>query len=1278
MLKKVIGRFWRISILGLVIVGFMSVTACVGHTTPALLNLPNTPAVGITRVTSSGTEVGETSLGSQLLTNDNSPARVTIDRPIRFERVGLDDGLSQSTVFCILQDSQGFMWFGTQDGLNKYDGYSFIVYRKDPEDPNSLSDSWISTMIEDHNGAIWLGTRQGGLNRLDRETGKISIFQNNPKDPESISHNVIFALQEDREGNLWIGTYYGLNKYDSQTGKFTRYLHDPNNPDSLGDNMVQSIYLDSKDRLWVGTTKGLDRLDPQSGKFIHYHLIDPKDPENTGVNVIQSIYQDRQGILWLSTSGGVSRFDPEKENFTLFQHNPNELHSLADDKVNSIYQDRAGDLWIGMDNGLDLFNQQDGTFQHYKKDLTDPYSLSDNTIFSIYEDRSGVVWFGTFGGGVNKFDWERIKFSHYKADPNNPNSLSDNSIFAIYEDRDGILWIGTYQGGLNRFDRLTGKFTHYLNDPNDSNTIINNEIYAIYQDRDGSLWIGTCGGLDKYEPKEGRFVHYTYSLNNPKSLSNNMILAIYQDREGKLWVGTQDGGLNQFDPSSGEFTRYQNVSDNPDTISQNAISAIIEDQAGQLWIGTFNAGLNRFDRQKNAFIHYYNDSSKPQSLSNNSVLSMYQDREGALWVATGGGGLNKYDPATDSFTHFSQKDGLPNDVIYGILEDKQGNLWLSTNKGVSKFSPTTKSFKNYDISDGLQSNEFNMGAYFQSPSGEMFFGGVNGFNAFYPDQIKNNTYKPPVVLTTLTQDGELVDESKSVEAFKEITLKWPNNYFEFEFAALSYADQNKNQYAYKLEGFDKNWNYIGTQRNGKYTNLPGKTYTLLLKGSNHDGIWNEEGTSIKINVVPPFWETWLFRGIVALVVVISVIGGYRIRVKSIETRSEQLERQVRERTQEIEYRNQEMQALYQADERMLRYINLDQVLQTLVDVAVDMMKADKSAVFVWNERREKLIMRVVRGFNPQSKTTLCFSKGEGIIGDVAIHGEPIIINDMDADPRLKNERPEVMQCLLEENIQSFMHLPIKIENRVFGIFNICSTRPRAFGEDEQRLFTALTQRAALSIENAQLFEQTKELAIIEERGRLARDLHDSAKQKAFAALAQLGAAGGIINNDPPLAKKHLVEAENLVYDVLQELVFLIQEMYPLALKEKGLLSMLREYIFEWENRNDITVDLKINGEHRLPLEVEQALYRIIQESLANVARHSQASKVDISLIYNTVTVEVNITDNGKGFDLTNKQTGLGLQSMNERVKMIQGTMKINSAPGKGTSVIITAPLNHNI
>jgi len=411
--------------------------------------------------------------------------------------------------------------------------------------------------------------------------------------------------------------------------------------------------------------------------------------------------------------------------------------------------------------------------------------------------------------------------------------------------------------------------------------------------------------------------------------------------------------------------------------------------------------------------------------------------------------------------------------------------------------------------------------------------------------------------------------------------------------------------------------------------------------------------------------------------VISVIGGYRVRVRSIETRSEQLERQVRERTQEIEHRNQEMQALYQADERMLRYINLDQVLQTLVDVAVDMMKADKSAVFVWNERREKLVIRVARGFNPQSKTALCFSKEEGIIGDVAIHGSPIIINDMNADPRLKNERPEVMQCLLEENIHSFMHLPIKIENKVFGIFNICSIRPRAFGEDEQRLFTALTQRAALSIENAQLFEQTKELAVIEERGRLARDLHDSAKQKAFAALAQLGAAGGIINNNPPLAKKHLVEAENLVYDVLQELVFLIQEMYPLALKEKGLLTMLREYIFEWENRNDITIDFKINGEHRLPLEVEQALYRIIQESLANVARHSQASKVDISLIYNTVTVEVAIIDNGKGFDLSKIQTGLGLQSMNERVKMIQGTLKINSAPGKGTSVIITAPLNHN-
>ena len=414
-------------------------------------------------------------------------------------------------------------------------------------------------------------------------------------------------------------------------------------------------------------------------------------------------------------------------------------------------------------------------------------------------------------------------------------------------------------------------------------------------------------------------------------------------------MGWNDNGLNRFDRQSGRSLRYLACSSDPGCLSDNQVTTIYEDRDGRLWVGTFDGGLNLLDRATGKFKVFKNEPHNIQSLSNNSVMAIYQDNRGDLWIATAGGGLNKFHYETETFAHYQELEGLPNDVVYGILEDNGGNLWLSTNKGISRFDPLTGSFKNYDVTDGLQSNEFSMFSYFKTRSGEMFFGGVNGITMFFPEQIMDNSYIPPIVLTSLTQAGENAISRRGAETIQEVTFYWPRNFFEFEYAALSYAQPEKNQYAYMLEGFDKDWIMMGTRRFGRYTNLPGRTYTLRIKGSNNDGIWNEEGIAIKIRIVPPFWETLWFRGTAALVLFVVMVGGFRLRVKNIEARSRELEYQVKERTKEIERRNQEMDALSLADERMHRYLALDQVLQTLVDVAVDMLKADKSAVFVWDE-----------------------------------------------------------------------------------------------------------------------------------------------------------------------------------------------------------------------------------------------------------------------------------------------------------------------------------------
>jgi signal transduction histidine kinase/sugar lactone lactonase YvrE len=736
-------------------------------------------------------------------------------------------------------------------------------------------------------------------------------------------------------------------------------------------------------------------------------------------------------------------------------------------------------------------------------------------------------------------------------------------------------------------------------------------------------------------------------------------------------VGTSRG-LYIFDPVAETFTLFAFSKDEPAPFSEDQIMTVTQDSIGNLWVGTFDNGLFKLNRALNANTHYKNQSDTLTSLSNNSILVIHQDSNETIWVGTIGGGLNRYNVDKDTFTRFTEKNGLPNDVIYGILEDEDGNLWLSTNFGLSRFNPATQTFRNYTANDGLQSNEFNQNAFTKSRNGFMYFGGINGFNVFKPSEIRNDPAPPPVVLTGLSsQDGQsLLEDNQTTEYLKEVTIRWPQDSFEFEFVSFAFQQPNKNQYSYKLEGFDASWNQIKSKRIGRYTNLPGGTYTLRLRGSNSDGVWNQNGQSIKIIIVPPFWETWWFRALVVLGLGVSIAGGLRWRVKSVESRNRELERVVQKRTADLEKRTREIEALYQADEKILRNVTFNQVFQTLVDVSVSLLKADRSVVFVWSEEEHKILPRVSHGFRPETLSALKYEEGEGMVGQAMKTGEPLIISDL----KIKDLRSDVQTVIRAEGIQSFAHFPIIVDGKVTALFNVGYTRPNALNEDNIRLFTALVQRASLSIANMELFEQTKDLAVMEERNRLARDLHDSAKQKAFAALAQLGTANGLWKSKPDGVQPHLKEAETLVYEVIQELTFLIQEIYPIALQEKGLPTTLREYVYEWENRNDAEINLTVRDERVLPLDTEQAIYRVIQEALANISRHSRARRVDVSLVYNIDSLQVHIADDGCGFDMNQKAKGLGFRSMRERISSIRGNIQIQSAPGQGTRLIVQLPI----
>ncbi len=781
---------------------------------------------------------------------------------IKFEHITSDNGLSQNSVYCIIQDRKGFLWFGTDGGLNKYDGYDFTVFKSDDSDSGTISNNTITSLLEDSDGNLWIGTLNG-LNKYDSLTETFVRYLNEPDDPNSISSNAILSLFEDSKGNLWIGTDGGgLNKLDRNTSKFTAYRNDPLNPNSLSYDQVRAIFEDSEGLLWIGTEgAGLNCFDPEKQIFTVYQH-DETNSGSLGNNEVWSIHEDGNGVLWIGTHNGLDRFDKKIEVFSHYKHVPGNPNSISDNIVFSVLGEDRGKLWICTNNGgLNLFDIKSEKFTRYQNDPASPTSINANRVRSIYKSRDGILWVGTDGGGINKYDPQQDKFRLYRHNAANPNSLSENKVRAFFEDHNGILWIGT-DYGLNRFNRRKNQFRRFFHDSRNPGSLSSNRIRAIVEDSKGDLWVGTNGGgLNKLRRNTGTFIHYRHDPDKPRSLSGDVIWSMLEDRNGNLWIGTYIHGLNRFDRETETFKSWQWEKDNPQSISDNLIRTIYEDRFGVLWIGTDN-GLNRFNSADESFTLFQHDPKHTGSLSANRVRSIHEDKQGNLWVGTYGGGLNLFDRKSETFRHYKKRDGLPDDVVYGILSDDNGNLWLSTNNGLSAFNIRNNSFRNFDTGDGLQSSEFNGGAFHKSrKTGEMFFGGVDGFNAFHPDSIQNNSNIPPIVFTDCIRynvggiAGKTISE-KGISGKKHIKLKYNNSILTFEFAALNYRRSFKNRYAYKLENFTEGWIDLGTQRRITFTNLDPGEYTLHVKGSNNDGIWNEEGASLKLTILPPWWRTW--------------------------------------------------------------------------------------------------------------------------------------------------------------------------------------------------------------------------------------------------------------------------------------------------------------------------------------------------------------------------------------------------------------------------------------
>ena len=826
---------------------------------------------------------------------------------IKFDHITVDQGLSQNSVIAIIQDSKGFMWFGTQEGLNRYDGYSFKVFEHNPDDSTSLSDNYIFSLYESNGGDIWIGTSGGGLNKYNRMKENFTRYNYDPQDENTLSHDNVIVIYEDKAGILWVGTYYGLNKFDPKAEQFTRFYIDP---EFTEQNNILAIFEDSSGELWIGSRLGgLNKFDRDSGSWQRF-LNDPSDPKSLSHNAVISIFEDSHGDFWVGTlGGGLNKFDKATGEFVRFVNIPGVPTSLSNNIVWTIYEDRSGTLWIGTaGGGLCEFDRENQEFIRHVNDPYDPNCLNNDIIQSIVEDNAGTLWIGTGGGGVNKLDRQKLKFFHYKINPSNSYSSGDNFIWSIEEHDSDAIWIGTQSGGLYLVDKQMKKIEHFIHEPSNPNSLSHNYVYSVLRDKSGIIWIGTNGGglnklmnpLNAYDGKNHiKFKHYFYDPTDSTSLGSNSVRQIFEASDGTIWIGTYGGGLNRFDRETETFTRYLADPNNPNGITSDYIFNIHEDRTGYLWIGTWDGGMLKFDNDTQIFTQYAQNPYDSTSLSHNRVGSFYEDKTGFLWIGTDCG-LSKFDKLTNSFKRYTKKDGLPNNVIYGILPDDFGNLWISTNRGLSRFNPVTEEFKNFDVSDGLQSNEFNAGAHLKTEDGEMIFGGINGITIFHSNDILNNSYIPPVVLTAFKKYGKEIELEKSISEIDQITLSYQDNSFSFEFTALDYVNPRKNQYAYKLDGYDSDWILCGNSHSATYTRIPPGDYIFKVKGSNNDGIWNEGGTSVKIIIIPPFWQTLWFKTVLILIILTTVYSLYRMRISTIEKKKKELQERVTERTKAAE------------------------------------------------------------------------------------------------------------------------------------------------------------------------------------------------------------------------------------------------------------------------------------------------------------------------------------------------------------------------------------------
>jgi signal transduction histidine kinase/ligand-binding sensor domain-containing protein len=821
------------------------------------------------------------------------------EKRLQFTHLKSDNGLSSSIVTSILQDHRGLVWIGTYDGLNRYDGFDFVVYRNNSADSTSLSNNVVRTIIEDHHKNLLIGT-QHGLCLYDRDKDRFLNYMIDKSSPLKDIDCIVSKIAEDSLGNLWLATDLGLIYFDRINNQIKRYNNDPKDQESLSNDFLEAVLIDRNNRLWITSRKGLNLFLPETGTFQHITQSENDTRDLSDIN-FTDIAEDKSGNLWFGSTAGLYclKNNPEARITGLIHYsfNPREKYSLSINQVQCLYVDDSNNLWIGTENGgLNLFDREHQRFWHYLKDDYDPKSLNNESIQTISQDKIGNLWIGTFTGGLNIAMVNRDAIISYQNLPGAPFSLSHNTVTCFLEDNNDQIWIGTDGGGLNLFNEQNNRFIRYTME---NSNISSNAVLCILEDDSNQIWFGTwAGGLVRFDGKTKSFKSFT--TKNSGILDNN-IYAIYKGNNNDLWLGSFEHGLIHYQIKENKFTYF---TPNNSGLINKMIIKIKKFSKGRLLLGYTN-GFQIFSPDQNRFITYMNDRNNVNSLSYPTTTDILVENDSCIWVGTRNG-LNRFNPDNGSFIRYYTDSGLPGNVIKGLISDDSGFLWVTTGNGVCMFDYKLRKFRNFTRSDGLQGNEFSERSILKTKKGTLLMGGTNGFNIIYPEKITENKHIPEVLITDLkifnvsAEPGKKNSPlSKNITETKNLILSYRQSVLTFYFAVMDFTAPEKNRYAYKMEGFDKNWIYPKNKREATYTNLNPGAYIFRVKGSNNDDIWNETGTSINITILPPWWSTWWFRLIAVAAVILIFATFFLYRVRQLKNQKILLEKLVEIKTAEL-------------------------------------------------------------------------------------------------------------------------------------------------------------------------------------------------------------------------------------------------------------------------------------------------------------------------------------------------------------------------------------------